>query len=361
MEVFNKLEQLMPPTKLELLNNIGKVATDYGVSVYIVGGTVRDILLDRTPKDVDIVVEGDGIKLSHILASTLGGSVVGVSRFLTSKLRIKGNVFDVVTARTESYPRPGVLPIVSQGSLRDDLARRDFSINAMALKINVWGKEPIIDPFGGQKDLEHSQVRILKETNFRDDATRIMRAVKYEKRLGMVLEKGTEALLISDLSMLDTIEGYRLRKELKLWFEEPRCSSILVRASDLGVLWALDHGLNEGVRFVRKASWLWDNKMDTEKFWLSLIAYFMDYDQCSHFITRFGFSDSLAKLIMATNRLRSLADSLILTDKIDLQCQDYLRRYDDSILRVVALINRNNIVGEHIDMYLSKTKPQRTR
>ena len=161
--------------------------------------------------------------------------------------------------------------------------------------------------------------------------------------------------------MLDTIEGYRLRKELKLWFEEPRCSSILVRASDLGVICALDYSLNEGVKFVRKASWLWNNTMDTEKFWLSLIAYFMDYDECSHFITRFGFSDSSAKIIMAMNRLRSLADSLILTDKIDLQFQDYLRCYDDSILRVVALINRNNIVGEHIDMYLSKTKPHRAR
>ncbi|MQF99112.1 MAG: hypothetical protein FI729_06315 [SAR202 cluster bacterium] len=346
----------MPPIKLELLNNIGKTATDYGVSVYIVGGTVRDILLGRTPRDIDIVVEGDGIKLSHILASKMGGSVLSVSRFLTSKLRIKGNAFDIVTARRESYPRPGALPIVSQGSLRDDLARRDFSINAMALRINAWGQEQIADPFGGQKDLEHSQIRILQETSFQDDATRIMRAIKYEKRLGMVLEKGTESSLISNLSMLDTIEGYRLRKELKLWFEEPLCSSILVRASDLGVIEALDNGLNQGVTFVRKESWLWDKKMETERFWLSLIAYFMNYDECSHFIARFGFRGGLAKIIWATNRLKCLADSLILTDKGDLQYQRYLDCYDHSILRIVALINRNNIVGETIDIYLSKTK-----
>ena len=356
MEVFTKLEQLMPPTKLELLNNIGKVATGYGVSVYIVGGVVRDVLLGTMPRDFDIVVEGDGIKLSHILASTLGGNVLSVSRFLTSKLNIKGNVFDIVTARKESYPRPGALPMVSPGTLRDDLARRDFSINAMALKINDWGKEQIVDPFGGEKDLEHSQVRVLQDTSFQDDATRIMRAIKYEKRLDMVLEKRTESLLISNVSMLDTIERYRLRKELKLWCQELRCSSILVRAFDLGVIGALDHGLDEGVQFIRKASWLCEKKIATERFWLSLIAYFMDCDECSRFITRFGFRGSLAKMIRATNRLKYLTDSLILNDKFDLQCQNYLDCYDDSILRIVALINRNNIVGEHMDMYLIKRK-----
>ena len=132
----------MPPTKLELLNNIGKVATGYGVSVYIVGGVVWDVLLGTMPRDFDIVVEGDGIKLSHILASTLGGNVLSVSRFLTSKLNIKGNVFDIVTARKESYPRPGALPTVSPGTLRDDLVRRDFSISLVSMGTNVRFSKP---------------------------------------------------------------------------------------------------------------------------------------------------------------------------------------------------------------------------
>jgi tRNA nucleotidyltransferase (CCA-adding enzyme) len=331
---------------LDLLYQIGKVATINGVSVYIVGGTVRDVLLGRVPKDVDVVVEGDGIKFSHILASLLGGKVVSVSRFLTSKVQIQGNFIDVASTRRESYSKPGSLPIVQLGTLEEDLLRRDFSINAMALKINIWGDEQIIDPVGGVEDLKGLQIRVLSGSSFQDDATRIMRAIKYEQRLGMVLERGTESQLKANLAMFDTLAKYRLRKELKLWFAESQCSNILVRASDLGAIDALDGSINKCIVFIREERFIGCPNVDAENFWVSFMAYFMDYDECMSFITRFAFESNLSKTIIDTIRLKCLLNTLKYTNQNLSDIHQDMSHYDDVVFNVSKLVNRCEVGDE---------------
>jgi tRNA nucleotidyltransferase (CCA-adding enzyme) len=158
--------------------------------VYLVGGAVRDLLLGRGRADLDLVVEGD----ATALAERLGAEVVSHERFATAKARLDGHELDIASARSESYSRPGALPEVEPAAkIEEDLRRRDFTINAMAISLD--GESRLIDPFGGQADLAAKRLRVLHPRSFEDDPTRAIRAARYASRFGFELEPETEALL----------------------------------------------------------------------------------------------------------------------------------------------------------------------
>jgi tRNA nucleotidyltransferase (CCA-adding enzyme) len=177
-----------------------------GDPVYLVGGAVRDILLGRGRADIELVVEGD----AAALASGLGADVTSHERFGTAKLRLDGHDVDVATARTESYPHPGALPVVDSATLAEDLRRRDFTINAMAIPLH--GEPRLIDPHGGQADLAAKRLRALHSRSFEDDPTRAIRAARYAARFGFELEPGTAELLRE--TDLDTVSADRREAEL---------------------------------------------------------------------------------------------------------------------------------------------------
>jgi tRNA nucleotidyltransferase (CCA-adding enzyme) len=181
--------------------------------VYLVGGAVRDLLLGRPRADVDLAVEGD----AAALAARLGGAGKEHERFGTVKVEVEGHELDIATARTESYPHPGALPEVAPAaSIEADLARRDFTVNAMAIPL----EEPrLIDPHGGRKDLDRGLLRVLHPRSFEDDPTRAIRAARYGSRFGFPLEPETfELLRRTDLS---TVSADRRRAELERLAAEP--------------------------------------------------------------------------------------------------------------------------------------------
>jgi tRNA nucleotidyltransferase (CCA-adding enzyme) len=175
--------------------------------VYLVGGAVRDLLLGRGRADIDFVVEGDAADL----AARLGADVVSHDRFATAKVVLDGHEVDIATARSETYPHPGALPVVEPAAdVEADLARRDFTINAMAIPLH---DEPrLIDPYGGQADLEAGLIRVLHPGSFRDDPTRALRAARYASRLGFELEPETAALACE--ADLGTVSADRRDAEL---------------------------------------------------------------------------------------------------------------------------------------------------
>ena len=254
MDFMELLEASLPSGQLELLKSAGRIARDEGVPVYLVGGSVRDMLLGRPVEDLDLVVVGDAETMASIVAKRLSGQVVSRSQFSTAKVKVDGVSLDLVTARSERYSRPGALPQIAHGTIEEDLARRDFSINAMAVPLHMDVKGPPLDPFNGVGDLERGLVRTLHDGSFSDDATRILRAVRYEQRLGFRLEANTESLLRGNLPMLDTIGGDRLFREVQRWLAEECASSILSRADELGVLTALHPSLARSEDSVRKAT-----------------------------------------------------------------------------------------------------------
>jgi tRNA nucleotidyltransferase (CCA-adding enzyme) len=238
-----------------VLKSLRRRATSDGLPVYLVGGPVRDAVLGAPVKDLDFVVVGDAPALAEELAIEVGGLVTAHPRFGTATVEIDGGRADLVTARKESYPFPGSLPEVSASTLDDDLARRDFSINAMALPLS-GDSAKVIDPHGGIQDLGSRSVRTLHPGSFADDPTRMLRAVRYEQRLGFQIADGTLSELRQALAggYVAAVTGDRWRQELQKIFEEDRAIAMLVRAIELGVLAAVHPALSDGQALKRLAA-----------------------------------------------------------------------------------------------------------
>jgi tRNA nucleotidyltransferase (CCA-adding enzyme) len=185
-----------------------------GTPIYLVGGAVRDLLLGHERTDLDVAVEGDAAGL----ARRLGEDVRAHQRFRTATVRLDGLIVDLATTRSEHYPHPGALPEVRPAGLDEDLARRDFTINAMALPL---GEQPrLIDPYGGAADLAAGLLRVLHPASFDDDPTRALRAARYAARFGFSLEAGTERLLHA--ADLGSVSSDRAERELLKLAAEPR-------------------------------------------------------------------------------------------------------------------------------------------
>jgi tRNA nucleotidyltransferase (CCA-adding enzyme) len=205
--------------------------------VYLVGGTVRDILLGERGFDVDIAVEGDAIALAQGLADALGGRVRAHEKFGTAVVLYgDGERVDVVTARTEFYDAPAALPSVEHASIREDLFRRDFTINAMAVSLKGDDVGRLVDPFGGRRDLEERRIRVLHNLSFIDDPTRIFRAIRYENRYGFRMDEHTLALARGciEMGLVGDLSSARLRDELVALLEEGELEHSILRLAELG-------------------------------------------------------------------------------------------------------------------------------
>jgi tRNA nucleotidyltransferase (CCA-adding enzyme) len=213
------------------------------VPLYLVGGAVRDLLLDRTGYDIDLSVEGDVASIAHRVAAESGGRAVTHPRFGTARVSGRGFRLDMARTRRERYPHPGSLPVVEPATLPEDLARRDFTINAVALRLEP-GPPEVIDPFRGVADARSNLLRVLHDRSFQDDATRMLRAVRYAARLEFKIASQTAALVRQDLPYLGTISGPRLRRDLALMFEEPSAVVAVRLARGLGVLDAIHPALH---------------------------------------------------------------------------------------------------------------------
>jgi len=227
----------------EALEVVLRLAEDERRTLYLVGGGVRDLVLRRVQVDIDLLGEGPMRSLGEKAATVLGGRWVEHRAFGTVTVEGRGFRLDLAMARVERYARPGALPKVTPASIDDDLARRDFTINAMALALCGRQRGELLDPFGGMGDIAGGLVRILHDRSFIDDATRILRAVRYEARFSFGIEEKTLALLKRDLVYLDTISGARLRHELVRLLAEDEPEEGLLRCQELGVLAAIHKAL----------------------------------------------------------------------------------------------------------------------
>ena len=219
------------------LECLRQLAVASNLRVYLVGGPVRDAMLGASVLDLDFAVEGDAIALAHQLAGKLDGRLVIHQRFRTATVEGTRARIDLVTARRESYRSPGALPDVLAGSIADDLARRDFTINAMALPLSQDDAE-VMDQFTGMADLEKGVIRSLHVGSFVDDPTRMFRAIRYEQRLGFHIEDRT----LSDIASarveghMDAVSGDRWRHELERILDEDSPGPALLRAAELDLL-----------------------------------------------------------------------------------------------------------------------------
>ena len=256
-----RLEIALPAARLNLIQRVAEMAAEQHVALYVVGGFVRDLLLERPSLDFDIVVEGDAIALAQALEERYGGRVTTHSRFGTAKWFLDGSKFeglnvegeqpsnlptflDFITARTEFYTKPTALPTVSSGSIKLDLHRRDFTINTLALRLDGSHYGEIHDYWGGLADLERGTVRVLHSLSFVDDPTRMLRGVRFEQRFGFDFSERTQELMHDALPLLSKLTGARIRHELDLILDEERAAAMFSRLAQLGLLEAIHASLN---------------------------------------------------------------------------------------------------------------------
>jgi len=239
---FELLEKSLDATPRKLLHLVRDNATQRGSPLYIVGGSVRDLLLGRRLNDFDLTVEGDAITLARSLASKYGGAVTAHTKFGTAKwflpktLKTDHDTLDLISARSETYKHPAALPTVKLGSLVDDLRRRDFTINALAVRLDGSHFGELRDDLSGMDDLQKGIVRVLHPRSFIDDPTRMYRAARYEGRYGFKIAEDTLALIPEARPFVEKLSAQRIRHELDLILEEPNAVSILKRLDELDLL-----------------------------------------------------------------------------------------------------------------------------
>ena len=246
------------PGRIEALPGMARLlAAASGLEpMYLVGGAVRDLLRGGAGVDLDVAVEGDAPATARALAERLGGAVSEHERFGTATLRAADLVVDFATTRRDRYARPGALPDVEPAPLGEDLARRDFAINAIAATLAPPELGRLIDPHGGVPDLDTGTVRVLHEQSFIDDPTRLLRAVRYEVRLGFAMDAATEALARAAAAdgAPRTVSGARVGDELLDLLAEPEAAAGVVRLRDLGLDRALHADLVADPELVASAA-----------------------------------------------------------------------------------------------------------
>ncbi|MDP2913590.1 MAG: CBS domain-containing protein [Candidatus Omnitrophota bacterium] len=327
--VFNlskRMKAVLPKDVVRLMKRIGALANSRGYTAFVVGGLVRDLMLGARNLDLDIVTEGDAIKLGQELAGMLGASLVTHNKFgtcsIVTKYRMK---VDLATARKEVYEKPAALPTVEFSSLKNDLVRRDFTINAMAASLNRGNFGQLIDFFGAEEDLARGRIKVMHDASFIDDPTRIFRAVRFEQRFGFAIEPRTEALIRSaiDKKMFDKVEPQRIRDEIVLLLKEADPIKSLERMAELDEL----RFLHPKIRFTKDLTRLYKSinnilrwydgstfkKRPVDKWLVYLMVLFeyLSYNEvvgiCKRFVFRRG--DTL-RILSCKKRSRSIASAL---------------------------------------------------
>ena len=299
-----KMQRCFSEATMTLLKRIGALSKHMGYKAYLVGGIVRDLLLGSENLDIDIVIEGDAIAFAEKLSHELHGIIVAHKRFGTATLTTPEYLkIDFATARKETYVSPAALPTVEFGSMKDDLIRRDFTVNAMAIALNEHEFGQLIDFFDGVGDLSRKTIKALHDGSFIDDPTRILRAIRFEHRLKFTIDTRTANLMHKSIEkeIYKKVSEPRLRDEIILILKEKEPFGIIKRLDSFKALKIIHPylRLNKELSGVfdlagSACQWYQDNsprKRLIEKWLIYLMALFDDvsYDGTLYFCNKFEF------------------------------------------------------------------------
>jgi tRNA nucleotidyltransferase (CCA-adding enzyme) len=288
-----------------LLSAVHDAAGRQSVSSYLVGGCVRDAILGRRSPDLDLSVEGDARQVARAAAELVAGSRLTThDAFGTATISLGALHIDLITARREVYPAPGALPSVRSSNIYDDLARRDFTVNAIAVGFSGVRRGELLDPFRGVADIDMGLIRVLHQSSFRDDATRLLRAARYASRYQFSLEQGTRTLAARDVGFLSTISAARVRQEYLRCFAEQSPVAALTLVGRLRLSEALMAGLRytpavvAGWRRLSQAEW-----DDALLPWLMPVLHW-DERRLAEYAERFALTSGERHVVRAMPRTR---------------------------------------------------------
>jgi tRNA nucleotidyltransferase (CCA-adding enzyme) len=388
VEIAQLIENALPASLLKLIRKASQTAAQMDYSLYVVGGFVRDLLLGTPTLDLDLVVEGNAIALAKHLRRQVGGRVKSHARFGTAKLILDEQVFpipylDFVTARTEFYEHPTALPQVERSSIKQDLHRRDFTINTLAICLDPDRYGELLDFYGGEQDLKRGLIRVLHSLSFVEDPTRMLRAARLEQRLGFRLEERTEELIGNALDLLDRTTGERIRHELYLILEEEVPEGALRRLDELGVLGQIHPGLRcddwlrERFRRLRESP-IWSGGQvvlgqvapptlkpsdhltirpsdQISILYLALLTYRLSASDLASLIERLKIASEDAALLRQVNELRSSIGELT-EERQPSAIYRLLKHYSGPAIFVLWIATESELVREQLELYHRKLR-----
>lgn len=397
-----RLAHSFSPELWALVLVVSDTAARLKMPVYFVGGLVRDLLLDKAPTDLDLVVEGDAIVLVGDLRERFGGEVHSHDRFGTAKWSLGPETYaalldaaegspelprpddegqpghrldppaqiDFVTARKEFYRRPTALPDVEPGSIKLDLHRRDFTINTLAVRLDGAYLGQLLDFYGGRRDMRRGIIRVLHSLSFIDDPTRILRAVRLEQRLGFAIEPGTAGLIADALPMLDRVTGERIRSEIELALREADPVRVMERLDELGVLAHLAPGVSwrpeTAAVFERVPSFV-DNPLWSETYLASPAVFFYFAAWLAPFpppvpelvARRLRVRKATLEDLLGLFQLRVALDQLP-ADPRPSQIVRVLSRFAPRTLLTARLLDWSSAANEWLDRFMAEWRHIRT-
>ncbi|MCJ7435271.1 MAG: hypothetical protein MUO77_17465 [Anaerolineales bacterium] len=368
---YLKNERLLSPARLHELQRVAEQAARNGLPTYVVGGFVRDLLLERAVNDFDIVIEGDAISFAHLLAKTYGGKVTAHKKFGTAKWwpgvdENPASFLDLITARSETYSSPAALPAVKFSALSDDILRRDFTINTLAMRLDSDHFGELRDDLNGRSDLENGLIRVLHPGSFMDDPTRIYRAVRYEQRYGFEIEPDTLSLISAARLVIEKLPAQRIRHELDLMLGERTSIFMLARLAELDLLKSIHPALPSDIPnysklyqpdTVEPELWGIATSLDENGFfgpsrellWLLWLAP-LSKTELESVNIRLAFTADLMKSLLSASSLLQSVDSLVGS-----RPSEWVTRLDAATLPAIAaahLLSANIQVQDAISAYL---------
>ncbi len=356
VNLSNQIEKQLPAELVEFMQTAGLVAASQGQNLYLVGGVVRDLLLERPNFDLDLVVEGDAISLGKQLVDIINGKITVHSRFNTANLQWDKWSVDLATTRSETYEKPGALPKVQPGSLVTDLFRRDFTINTMAVELIPGSYGRLIDIYDGRKDLKHKRLRVLHENSFRDDATRIWRGIRYEQRLDFHIEQDSLRLLKRDIPMLDNISGDRIRHELELVLKEELPEKVFTRADRLGVLTRLHSSLKGDSWLVDKFTEARLTNLPLSGLYMALLTYRLKTEETEQLIAYLRLRKSVSQILRDTSSLKNRIELLDNPEIMSSIIYNILKDYSPTAIIANSIATDSETIQKHIDDYLGRLR-----
>ncbi len=366
----------------DLVTAVAEQAQQGDTALYLVGGLVRDLLLGRENLDIDFVLEGDAIAFVNRLAGIFGGTRHSHAPFGTAKWILDSEVahrlalpfddlpshIDFAAARSEVYAQPGALPAVSPGDIRVDLGRRDFTINTLALQLSPLAKRGrILDFYDGIADLNRHLIRALHHGSFVDDPTRILRAVRFSRRLRFRVEPRTAQWMQAARPMLKRVSGERLQNEIALILNEPRPERILLKLQALGVLehihpaWRVSPQLPDWFARGREQTAPWETAARdlTRLYWHTMMIE-MAADDVQSICKRLGLPQALAQSMTAGARLIEQAAQLKDPSMRPSQLTRFLENSPPIALQTAWLVLLNEPISrQRLETFMNVWRKQR--
>lgn len=369
-EIIRRLKLLLGEKLFEIIKLIGYIADELGYKAYLVGGIIRDLIFGFENPDIDIVCVGNSIEVAKRLVKAVGGRYDAYERFKTCVVILPdGTRIDFASARREYYEKPGALPEVEASGLEEDLKRRDFSINALALSISRKDFGEIVDVVSGLKDLEQGKIRVLHNLSFIEDPTRIIRAVRFEKRFNFNMDKTTESLAYEAISMgvLRKTLGVRMRDEIIDALNEERVIEILDRLKELGVLKSLSKNLKYGAKtrsrirsFLRsyEKATSWGIKVSQAYGVLAILMFPLSKREIEYFMNELKFKKEHINFTLSAKKLKKEIGRISKLNVTDHYFE--LKNYDDRVCFLIWAITQGNTKERKVlENYLSNLRHMR--